>query len=414
MKNVLVIDAPAPFFDFLRIKFASSDVAATDADCNRDAFMKMMSTLSDLVILDMQRGFEDILNLLKQKRSNPNTQRMPVIAIGPVLDKTQTAMFAQFGVIKYFTRPLEADVFFNAAAQAMGIEVSIDSTPSHVDVRRCSDMIFIDIAGALNRDKISVLNMDIVDLVQGITAPKVVCLMNELQVSFLDAVNLEYLFDGILSCPKVQARNVKVIVKNPFVSELLSGHKRYANIESADNIATVANSLVDTSTLADLKDVIAERMLHVDPTAPALTMRTVFGSDLKGASRKTDSGNVMSIAIADMDDATRQAVVNEFKKAGATCDVFTSGEDVLKAAAEKHYDLVIVDLTLSDGPAIDVLKQLKSRGASVIVHALPKSKEEVREVLSLGIKRYFAKPQNPAAWQGAPTLVRHAISLIAR
>lgn len=415
MKNVLVIDAPRGFFDFLKAKFATEDVSVTDADCNRDAFMKMMSTLSDLVILDMQRGFEDILNLLKQKRSNPNTQRMPVIAIGPVLDKTQTAMFAQFGVVKYFTRPLEADVFFNAAAQAMGIDVSIDPTPGHFDIRRCGDMIFIDASGSLNRDKISVLNMDMVDLVQGITAPKVVCLMNALQVSFLDAVNLEYLFDGILSCPKVQSKNVKVIVDNPFVTELLDGHKRYENIEVASNIAAVANALVDTSSAADLKTVIAERMLHVDPTAPTLTMGTVFSTDTQGTDALSDAGNIMRIAIADADDAIRGALVREFNMAGATCDEFLHGADLQKAAEEKHYDLIIIDVHLPDGKALQAVRQLTYGDVPVVVHSVPQGKEEVKSVLSLGVRRYFAKPLNKEAWQGgAHILVQKAIALIAQ
>lgn len=410
MKSVLVIDAPEAFYDFLKGKFASEDIAVMDADCNRDAFMKMMSTLPDLVILDMNRGFEDILNLLKQKRSNPNTARMPVIAIGPVVDKTQTAMFAQFGVIKYFTRPLEADVFFNAAAQAMGTDVSIDPTVCHADVRRCGDMIFIDISLSLNRDKISVINMDIVDLVEGISAPKVICIMSNLDVSFIDAVNLEYLFDGIMSCPKVQSKNIKVISTNSFVCELIAGHKRYENIEVASDLSSVLNSLVDASTDSNHTAVIADRMLHTDPNAPTLTMGTVFSTDPHGGEVKVEDGNVMRCAIVDSDENMRSAIVAEFRKVGATCDELTTGAQVLKSAAENHYDLIIMDLSLPDGTGLAVLKQLMSNETKppVIVHSVPRSKEEVKEVLLLGVKRYFAKPQNPSH------LVRQAISLIGR
>lgn len=413
MKNVLVIDAPDAFFNFLKAKFATEDVTVTDADCNRDAFMKMMSVLPDLVILDMQRGFEDILSLLRQKRSNPNTARMPVIAIGPTVDKTQTAMFAQFGVIKYFTRPMEADVFFGAAAQAMNTDVSIDPTPCRVDARRTSGVIFIDIAGGLNRDKVSVLNMDIVDLSRGMDAPKVVCVMTNLHPTFIDAVNLEYLFDGILAYPKVVSRNVKIIVNDPFILDLLKGHKRYSNIESAADISLVLNSLVDSSSSADPKDAITQKMLAVDPNSPVLTMSTSFGMDNKGKS--VDDGSVMRVAILDA-TISAKVVANEFRKAGATCDEFTSGAVAVRAAANTHYDIAIVDLMLPDGSAMGTIKSLtqSAEPVPVIVHSIPRSKEEVRQVLSLGVKRYFAKTQSPDTVQSASNLVRHAISMLSR
>lgn len=413
MKNVLVIDAPDAFFSFLKTKFATEDVLVTDADCNRDAFMKMMSVLPDLVILDMQRGFEDILSLLRQKRSSPNTARMPVIAIGPKVDKTQTAMFAQFGVVKYFTRPLEADVFFGAAAQAMSTDVSIDPTPCRVDVRRCAGVIFIDIEGALNRDKISVLNMDIVDLARGMDAPKVVCVMTKLHPTFIDAVNLEYLFDGILACPKVQSKNVKVIVNDAFITELLKGHRKYSSIERAANISAVLGSLVEGTPSTDSKEVIAQKMLATDPTSPTLTMSVSFGTDQKG--KAADDGNVMKVAIVDA-TASRGVLAEQFRRAGATCDEFVSGAAAIKAAAANRYDLVVIDLMLPDGTAMAAIKTLtkKDDGVPVIVHSVPRSKEEVRQVLSLGVKRYFAKTGALETVQTASVLVRHAISMMTR
>lgn len=409
MKSALVIDAPDAFFDFLKTKFATEDVAAVSADCNRDAFMKMMSTLPDLVILDMQRGFEDILNLLKQKRSNPNTQRMPVIAIGPVVDKTQTAMFAQFGVIKYFTRPLEADVFFSAAADAMGTDVSIDPTPGQIDIRRKAGVIYIDLAGALNRDKLSVLNMDLVDLIADIQTPKIVCLMSNLHPSFLDAVNLEYLFDGILASPRVQAKNVKVIVNDPFICDLLDGHKHYSGIERAADISAVLNSITDISASADPKQVIADQVLGIDMNSPTLTMSAAFSTDPRGG-KGTDDGNVMRTAIVDVDANIRKAVVLAFKKVGATCDEFAAGADVLKAVAGKHYDLVIMDLMLPDGSAFPTLKKLSTDSeVPVIVHSRPQSKEEVKKVLSLGVRRYLIKPLGNFS---ADNLVKQSIALM--
>ena len=62
MKQVLIIDASPMFREFLKEKLTAEKVSVEIAKGKRDAFTKLISTLPDLVIIDVEESMEDLID----------------------------------------------------------------------------------------------------------------------------------------------------------------------------------------------------------------------------------------------------------------------------------------------------------------------------------------------------------------
>ena len=98
------------------------------------------------------------MSFLEKKRADPNAVRIPMIVSGPVADRTKLSQFAQFGVTKYFTKPIKFDIFFEAVGQILSLAFSMDTTQCVLDIHRNGHIIFIEIADGLNREKLALPN----------------------------------------------------------------------------------------------------------------------------------------------------------------------------------------------------------------------------------------------------------------
>lgn len=402
MGNVLVIDSTPLFYDFIKTRLAADKVSAMYADCNRDAFPKMISLLPDLIVLDVRVDIQNILEFLNQKRANPNTLRTPIIAFGPKIERASKTLLSQFGVVKYFTRPFMFDAFFESVARFLGVERYVDKTPARLDAHRNGTVIFIDVAQGLNRDKLSLLKFRLQELCsdERFDAPKVVCMVAGIKLTFVDALNIEYLLDSILSCKKILAKNVTVLSKSAFLRELLEGHEEYSEINFETDIREKLETLVDTSSASDLREVIAESVLASRGDDGAEDeMQTRFLCDVPGAA-VDDAGSVMSVAVVDSDSSVFAPIDAEFKKIGAECFSFGDARkfrEFIEGGGE--CDLVIIDAAMQGGAGFDLLSLLRESRADVpvIVCSSSMAKQDVVRGLSLGAKRWFAKPMHPAA-----------------
>ena len=146
MKQVLIIDAPSLFQDFLKEKFISEQIQVETAEGNRDAFTKIVTTLPDLIILDISSTLKASLELLEKKRNDPNARTIPVIMTGPTLSRAQLAILAQYNVLKYFNKPIKYDIFFESVGKILDIDFIIDDTPCIMEIHLTNNIIFIEIS----------------------------------------------------------------------------------------------------------------------------------------------------------------------------------------------------------------------------------------------------------------------------
>ena len=95
MKKVLIIDSHPLFREFLKQKLYDDQIEVVLSQVGRDAYTRTISILPNLIILDMSEDRLDEMEFLEKKAADINTSRIPIIVIGPDIDKTNIAALAK-------------------------------------------------------------------------------------------------------------------------------------------------------------------------------------------------------------------------------------------------------------------------------------------------------------------------------
>lgn len=422
MKNVLIIDASPMFREFLKNKLSEEKVNVIITQEKRDALIKITSVLPDLVIIDIN-DFDDpdsIMELFQKIKANPNASRIPTIATGPKMDKNIIGTYAKLGIHKYFIKPIKFDIFFESIGRILHTAFSMDSTPCVLDIHRNSDIIFIEIAQGLNREKLSLLKYKLSEIIENneIEVPKIILMMTNLELSFVDGLNLELLIDNILSNTKVHTKNVKVLSFSTFTQQLIDGHPQYDGIEVATDISQVLNYFVESSNTSRVSDLIADRILSTSDLDSDGSIEMRFSSDATAAmsgaqpesteekdtsvpaktqSTTGSSATDETIAIIDDDQITLKLCYTGFTQAGYKVDLFSSGIDFLANMSKKRYKAIILDILMPGVSGFDTLKRLQglANKPPIVIYSQAIRKDIVLQALSLGAKSFIAKPQKP-------------------
>jgi len=399
MKQVLIINASPLFHEFLKDKLKSEGVEVETAE-KRDAFPKIVSTLPDLVVIDIEalKDFADLSEFFKKKKVEPNTSRTPVIIAGPSIKRDKVRGLTEFGVVKYFSKPIKFDIFFESIGKILKTGFTFDKTRSIVDIHLNNNIIFIEIAHGLNREKLMLLKYKISELItkNNIERPKIVVMLSDIELSFVDAVNLEILFDNIANEKRIDNKNVKVLSLDPFVKSLIKGHELYKGFEVVKDLSKVMANLVDDTPSDDVTDLISNKVLIAD-AANQGSIQMQFYSE---SADETSTGSMLRVAVVDDDINIRKLLYATFLAINAECSMFENGEAFLKASQEKEFDLVVLDIMMPPGiNGFEVLKQLKANektsNVPVIMYSQMTQKEAVVNALQMGAASYLVKPQKP-------------------
>ncbi|MBP5520363.1 MAG: response regulator [Treponema sp.] len=398
MKKVLIADSHPLFRDFLKQKLSEDQIEVITTQENRDIYTRVLSTLPNLIILDMEEESEMEMEFLEKKLHDTNCADIPVIITGPKQDRANIAAFAKYGVIKYFEKPVQFDLFFKSIGYVVHVPLTMDTTPCILDLHRNNNIIFVEIALGLNREKIALLQFKLSEMIQReeIDNPKIVLMLSNLELSFMDGYNLEFLIDNVLACPKVHTKNVKILSLSNFVQELINGHSDYEGIEITSNLSRVLTDIVDTSITSDVSDLITNKFLTPSYEAQdTASIATRFSSDVSSDEVSEKTGSVISIAIIDSDEASLDVTKTYFEQIGASCYTCTNGPEFLKNYEDGKFDLIILDVLLQDQTGLSLLKTLHSKPHSppIVVYSPSLQKDIVVKVLSAGAASYLVKPQ---------------------
>ena len=240
-------------------------------------------------------------------------------------------------------------------------------------------------------------------------APKIILMMTNLDLTFVDGANIELLLDNVLAAPKVLPKNVKVLSFNAFIRELISGHPEYEGIEVVTELSDVLNSLIDSSAASSISELVAEKILTSEGGQVPDSIDTRFYSDLGVKQDDTETvGNVLHIALVDDDSVILKLLENAFRAVSATCDLYSSGAEFLTGINKHRYDLAVVDILMPGISGFDILARLSNtaNGIPIIIYSQTTKREDVIRAFSLGAKHYLVKPQKPEV------IVQKAIELL--
>ena len=404
MKHVLIIDASPTFLEFLRDKLEEEKIEVTSIQGKRDAMTKIISILPDLVILDINEdnAFSAMLGFLQKVNADPNASRIPIIAVGPIYERSEIEIFAKLGLVKYFVKPIKFDIFFESIGHILRTAFSMDITPCVLDLHRNGNIIFIEIAQGLNREKIQLLKYKLGEITNAEKiSPKIILMMSNLELTFVDGFNIEFLLDCILANSRIHAKNIKILSFSSFVKDLIDGHEDYSGIEVVTDISQVLNSVLDNSASSKVSDLITDNILATgeDDTEGSLEIR--FSSDasaiLPDETDMQEDSKKPKVAIVDDDAVISKLLSSAFEAAGFVCKQYSTGTEFLSQFSKSKYDIIILDIFMPGISGFDTLKRLQNVPSPppVIVYSQAVDREMIIQILSFGAKQYIVKPQKP-------------------
>ena len=400
MKQVLIIDEESSFKDYIKDKLTTEKIGVETTYNIRDAFTRIMSLLPDVIVLNVTFPYSELIDFLEQKNTNPNSKKIPLILMGKPLESEQQYQLSGYNVIKYFPTPLNMDTFFNALSRQLKTPIPLDPTTCFLETKVNNGIIFIDLAGGMNLDKMAMLKCKISELIQihKMQNPKVVVIMSALKLCFVDACNLETLIGNILANSHIRQKMVKIVSTDPFTRKFLSGHTEFCEVEMVPSLDRIifgmVNQLVDTYNPQDL---IMETAMALDQKPEEGLFQLRFFSET--GQKPTEQAEIpkAKIAIVDNDITTRLALDQAFKAIKMDPELFDNGSAFLNAVGQKVFDAAIIDINLPDISGFDILATLKeiAYSATIIVYSSITQKELVIQALGLGAKSYLVKTSSP-------------------
>lgn len=385
---------------------------ATIAKNALEGISKVWTLAPDLIIMDYHLKNPGYLEVLKQKMANANTVDTPVIIMAQHIDKKRILELVPYNVKKVLTKPLKLDALMSSLQELMGISFDLDESPGIVEVHVNDDIIFIEIAQGLNRDKLDLLHFKILELVKlyGIYSPKVIVMMSDITLSFADGPNLQKLLDVVINSSKTLLQNIRVLTLDSFTRKFIEERKEYAGLEVVSNLQYALDGLImdidettELDTLMELEEetaeLIGDRILSAtesDPKGESVLLR--FDAESKpDLEFFKDFIGRLRIAVVDDDFLIHELLKNTFLHFGATVKTYADGSEFLTDLATDHFDLVFLDLLMPNVGGFDVLSAMQIMGMPhvVIVISAVSRRDTVIRAFKMGIKSYIIKPLKP-------------------
>ncbi len=399
MKQVLLIDQTAVFRDYLVEKLEDAHIKVLQGLGKLDSISKMRSDVPDLVIIDFGSIRDFVFELLEDKKADPNAKDIPVIVLTQKIDTKSAMRLASAGVKHIIPKPVKVDQFFATVKSCINVDIEIDSTPCILEARVNDTIIFVEIAQGLNREKIKLLEYKITELIElyNLAAPKILVMMTDMQLSFIDGPNLELLMTVLMADNRIRNRNIKLLTLDTFVRDFVAGSKTYAEIQVLTDLSKAVDTLVRNAEDQETTDIISEKILadhSANKKDGSLEMR--FKSELEAL--KSAAADYR-IAVVDDDVTIRTILTKTFSTINANVDAYESGISFLEAAGDKKWDLIFLDLMMPKMNGFEVLIKIREKKITtpVIVLSAVSQREAVMKVLSAGVKSYMIKPLKPDA-----------------
>ena len=410
MKKVLVIDESTLFRDFLKQKLEEFGLEVVVGVNGLDGAAKLRREIPDLVIMEYNLSRLPASDLLEAKTQDPNTAGVPVIIATGKLDRKKLIEIARFNVKKIFTKPVRVDSLLQTVSSVLSIRLEVDSTPCIIEAHFNEEILFVEVAQGLNREKVELLRYKIAELLElyAVNHPPVLVIMSSIDPGPDDSVKLGSLLVGILDATGSRPRQVKILTSSPFVREFVAGRKEYAGIEVTDNLEHAMDGLLGSKAAEFLerqREAPADRRPPAGrPSSPPVvgqkgeqSIEIRFSADRQPFDLRESEAT--AIAVVDDDFIIREMVKAVFSDTGIEIREYENGRRFFDDPAGNDVDLVLLDLMMPEMDGFQVMAEMRRQGRSTPVCVLSalSRRETVVKALNYGISSYLSKPLNPEA-----------------
>jgi DNA-binding response OmpR family regulator len=412
MKEVLIIDQSVFLRDFLRMKLGENDVEVTTASGDLEAISKIRNGTYDLIILDYHLGGHGYMEILKQKKANPNTRNIPVFLFVRRIEQKEVINLLPYNVKKVFNRPVHIDVLFASLAEFLKIDLKgMDKSPGMVETHVNEDIVFVEISRGLNRDKLDLLQFKIAELINlyEIGVPKIIVMLSDMRLGFSDTPNIQKLLEIIVQSCKGKSRFMRILTADKFVKKYIEDQKlEYGEIQVAPSLPLALEGLIAELGQGDSQrdaEILWNRVLSAKNASAGEESLGLRYNAAQFYAKKLDLETLKEsiqgckIAVVDKDPVLQELLKNTFQRLGLAVSVFPGGEEFLAALEEAvRFDLVFLDLVLPKIDGFGLLESLNTYSSAppVIILSSVTQRESVIRAFKMGIKSYLTKPIKPA------------------
>jgi DNA-binding response OmpR family regulator len=408
-KIVLVIDESDLFRDYLKSRLGRAGLQVETAINGLDGTSKMRLELPDLVIMDYHLTKRSCKEVLEEKARNPNTAPIPVILTAQKIDKGKLLELVQFNIRKVFMKPLKIDAMYQVLAEVTGVKLEVDETPCMVEAHVNDNIVFIELAQGINRDKVDLLRFKIRELLDlyHIQKVRILLMLADMELSFIDGHNMEFLLQTVIAASGAKARHVKVLTRSAFMKDFVAGRAEFKDIEVVDNLEKALDGLVadaakPTEASDEMSTIMSTRFLSnhgTDKKSESVDLRfeTEQVKPVYSMEAAKDFGGDLEIAVVDDDFVIQELLKTTFEAINATVHTFSNGKEFLAAVRERVYDLVFLDLRMPELDGFGVLAELHAQDLEmpIIVLSAITQRESVVRAFRAGVKSYLVKPLKP-------------------
>ena len=126
--------------------------------------------------------------ILEEKNRNPNTASIPVVLTAQKIDKNRLLELVPYNIKRVIMKPIKIDGMFATLSELLGLKLEVDSTPCVIEAHVNDNIVFVEIAKGLNREKIDLLRFKIAELLElySIRSPRILVMLADMELSFVD------------------------------------------------------------------------------------------------------------------------------------------------------------------------------------------------------------------------------------
>ena len=384
MKRVLLVDVDFVLSGYISKKLHDVGIMVQKASGTEQVLSYMERVKPDCIIVNYVNDRGGILSMFEMKWAKPNIKAIPSIVLADGLQKNDNQLFQSYGVKNIIMKPVQADELLQTIGRLIKINFTFDITQSLVECSLNGGIIFVEIAYGLNRDRIELLHYRIQEILElnELKETKILLIMSNIEISFLDVANLEYLMENLLSVPNAKKEYLKVLTSGEFVKEFLSHHPKYSGIQSAPAIPELLSTLAPEGNLMDILSSMESQRQQSGKNSSISTKL------------KIDRLEGINVAVVDDDSTVRDSLTAIFKTVKANVVAYEDAESFIKDYKNDKFTIIFLDIVLpgmAGFKCLDRLRFMDSPTPVVILSSIG-SKENIVKAFEKGAKQYMVKP----------------------
>ncbi len=410
MRKILIIVSADLLKMYLKEKLENLGFEVIVAKDGFDGLIKIKNTLPDLVIMELQLTRLSAIDILREKKEYKTISEIPVILIANKITRSLIEELTKYKVNKLIGKPIKVDVLLSAINDTLKIKLEIDLTPCIIDVHLNDDILFVEIASGLNKDKFELLKYHIKEIIElhNISYPKVLIIFTDIEFSDEVGILITILLKIIEEATLTPLDYIKILCSNDFIKEFLSLHERYKKVEVVKDFVDVIDKLgkLDVFAYGEEIEKIKEQIIsNFSEEKQNENIQLKFSNEILSLKESEEAKNKkevneiydrkFKISIVDDDLHILEFMATLLEQTGMIeTQIYDNGRLFLNDIKKNPPDLIIIDLLMPEMSGLEVIQRLKNASIEIpiLIISAVLDRENILKARRLGVVNYITKP----------------------